>query len=186
MQLWSTPFLKGEMSDNQAYFDMTNYMLTLDYSADRGEDLFENNDAAIAMFKNRIVIPAFNKYLLETFNKTLDDWDDYALKSWAISGGNLPYHNHRGSQISAVFYMLVEGNGGEIVFTDPRQNANRGYDPAFKSWFENLVIDVKSGDYVIFPSFVYHFVNAYDGNKRLVIPVDLYLFNNSSAPNLYK
>jgi hypothetical protein len=106
------------------------------------------------------------------------------MKGWLAGTGNdysLNYHNHRGAQISAVFYLLCEDHnkGGNIAFTDPRQNANRGYDENFTPWFNDEILKVKSGDIVVFPSFLYHFVSTYRGSMRLAMPVDLFLHTNS-------
>jgi hypothetical protein len=122
----------------------------------------------------------FDKYLKETCNKTLDDWN-YRLNGWLVSygeGNSLNYHNHRGSQLSSVLYIIAdsEDNGGDIIFTDPRQNANRGYDPLFNNWFEPFRFKPKCAEIVIFPSFLYHFVETYGSNVRLAMPVDLFLF----------
>ena len=92
----------------------------------------------------------------------------------------MPYHNHRGSQLSLVYYVLSEKTEtGSIHFTDPRHNANRGYDMKFLPWFEGLKLTVETGDLVVFPSFLYHYVSTYLGNVRIAIPVDLFLFDNN-------
>jgi hypothetical protein len=61
------------------------------------------------------------------------------MHGWITGSGtnySMSHHNHAGCQISAVFYLLSDviddsDKGGEILFTDPRQNANRGYDESF-------------------------------------------------------
>lgn len=130
--------------------------------------------------KEKVFLPKFNKYLTETCNKGLDSWN-YRLNGWLVSygeGNSLNYHNHRGSQLSSVLYIIAdsEDNGGDIIFTDPRQNANRGYDPLFNDWFEPFRFKPKCAEIVIFPSFLYHFVETYGSNVRLAMPVDLFLF----------
>ena len=138
---------------------------------------------AVQTFKNCVVLPAFDAFLNESLNKSIKDWASYKIHSWITGTGrdySINYHNHRGSQISAVFYLLCEeiSSGGLITFTDPRQNSNRGYDERFEPWFDHFSIMPKSGDIVVFPSFLYHFVSSYQGNIRLAMPVDLFLHNN--------
>ena len=86
----------------------------------------------------------------------------------------MPKHNHSGSHLSAVFYLLCEEkNGGNIVLHDPRTNANRGYIDEFQSMFEKIKFTPSSGDVLIFPSFLYHNVETFNGKMRLAMPVDL-------------
>jgi len=72
----------------------------------------------------------------------------------------------------------AQDKGGEIIFTDPRQNANRGYDNCFQEWFKPLKITPTCGDIVVFPSYLYHYVTTYQSNIRIALPVDLFLFNS--------
>jgi hypothetical protein len=90
----------------------------------------------------------------------------------------MPLHNHSGSYLSAVFYLLCEENdkGGEIVLQDPRFNANRGYKEEYNNWFNNEIMTPKTGQFIIFPSFLYHTVKTFYGKIRLAMPVDLILY----------
>jgi hypothetical protein len=159
-------------------YDMTNT------PSDFGQvNILDNPAEEVVAFKNNVIYPAFNKFLKETLGKEIDDWSSHRLHGWvagATKDYSLNYHNHRGSQISAVFYILCEEkeSGGQITFTDPRQNANRGYDSSFLPWFEHMSFTPESGDFVVFPSFLYHFVSTYQSNIRLAIPVDLFLQAN--------
>jgi hypothetical protein len=58
---------------------------------------------------------------------------------------------------------------------DPRANANRGYKDQFKSMFSNETYLPKSGEYLIFPSYLYHHTISFTGNMRIAMPVDLFL-----------
>ena len=89
----------------------------------------------------------------------------------------MPKHNHSGSHLSAVFYLLCEEkNGGNIVLHDPRTNANRGYVDDFQSMFDKVRFTPSSGDVLIFPSFLYHNVETFNGKMRLAMPVDLTIY----------
>jgi hypothetical protein len=45
-------------------------------------------------------------------------------------------------------------------------------------WFKPLKLNPKTGDIVVFPSYLYHHVQTYNSNIRLALPVDLFLFNS--------
>jgi hypothetical protein len=120
---------------------------------------------------------AFNDYLEETLEISLSDYKSHKLLSWVnrYENTDMEYHTHNGSQLSAVFYPVVEGEGGEITFYDPRFFAARGYDMNFRKLYDKFVIKPESGMFVVFPSFLYHSVKVSHGFK-ISIPVDLFLF----------
>jgi hypothetical protein len=186
-QLWSTPLLHDSMQED-VYSPFLQKILTDPLTSniinisdkDQSLDILNDNTEEVQNFKNKIIYPAFDNYLKSTLGRSISDWKGYKFKSWLIKGSNsynVNYHNHRGSQITSVFYLLVDelGSGGNVTFTDPRQNSNRGYDPSFLPWFDPLIITPKTGDFVIFPSFLYHFVSTYGGGIRIAMPVDLFL-----------
>lgn len=142
------------------------------------------NNPELKDLKEQIFLPSFDKYLRETCSRSLEEWD-YKLNGWLVSygeGKSLNYHNHRGSQLSSVLYIIADSNddGGDILFTDPRQNANRGYDPLFNEWFESFKLKPKCGQIVIFPSFLYHYVETYRSNIRMALPVDCFLYTKQT------
>jgi hypothetical protein len=184
--LWPTIILKDIIKDKPLLDDVTNYTLTkygLDnkISADiKYQNLFDDN--YYNKFRYNIVIPFFEKYLQENVGISLKD-KKYTMRAWLTGYGvsySMPKHNHSGSHLSAVFYLLSEDNhlGGSLVINDPRFNANRGYTPDFKKWFEKEMFNPKTGDILIFPSFTYHSVDTYYGKLRLAMPVDLILYND--------
>lgn len=188
-QLWSTPFMK-EKAPTELLEDVTaNILAEYDTQNTRGEfgsfNILEVENESIQRFKKEVVYPTFDKFLKETLGKGIADWNGHRMKGWVASyhdGSSLAYHNHRGSQISAVFYLLCEerSRGGAITFTDPRQNANRGYDESFLPWFEQVSLTPETGDIVVFPSFLYHYVATYQSNIRIAMPVDLFLYSQGS------
>lgn len=184
--LWSTPVLTDSM-DTSARDNFLNMLLTkYDIStppSDFGQVNILNDDCdEVNEFKQKVIYPAFNNFLQQTLGKQIEDWESHRLHGWITGSGkdySINFHNHRGAQISAVFYLMCQENlGGKITFTDPRMNSNRGYDESFLQWFNHLTIEPKSGDIVVFPSFLYHFVGTYQGNIRLAMPVDLFLRTN--------
>lgn len=180
--LWSTSIMIEEVTDEELMSDVMTYLLTYRKELVNRENKNECilNNSELAELKNKIFLPSFDKYLQETCNRKLDEWN-YKLNGWLVSygeGKSLNYHNHRGSQLSSVLYVVAdsEDDGGDVLFTDPRQNANRGYDPLFNNWFEPFRLKPKCGQIVVFPSFLYHYVETYRSNIRLALPVDCFLF----------
>jgi hypothetical protein len=184
-QLWPTTLLYDCVEDKELLerviseiyteFDMTKP------PSDFGElNIFDNGSKVLTEFKEKIVIPSFDKYLREVYNVRLDDYKGYNVKGWItgnVEGYTMASHNHSGSHLTSTFYVMAEDthSGGHIVFTDPRSNANRGYPSEMQAPFKPLTHRPSSGEFMIFPSFLYHHVTTYYSNFRLCIPVDLFL-----------
>lgn len=157
--------------------DLNNLQSDLD-----GSNIFKDNAPVMQQFHNK-VYECFNSYMQETIGKTIADFNEHEIKGWITGhdkGYQMTIHNHSGAQLSGVFYIMAEdqNSGGDIVFSDPRSNANRGYDESFSPMFERHKITPRTGDYAIFPSFTYHHVNPYYSNLRICVPVDLYLYSD--------
>jgi hypothetical protein len=186
--LWSTPFLKTRFSE-ETRNDLLNYLLvTQDIFNSSGDlsniNVLDDDCDLIQSFKNDVVLPTLDSFLKESLGKSTSCWKAHTLKGWLTGSGKnyvSNFHNHKGAAISAIFYLMCEevDAGGEIYFTDPRQNANRGYDNQFNQWFDQYSFTPKSGDVVVFPSFLYHYVATYRGNIRIAMPVDLFLYTNN-------
>lgn len=188
-QLYPTDALFGSFSDYDRLDQLISELMTnveLNPNTNMlGEDsLFNRLDELpeLALFKEAVIEPAFEKYTTELYNLTFADLskndNSYSFKSW-LSGDRMSVHNHNNSYFSAVFYLLTEsGKGGEIEFSDPRSNANRGYQREFLEKFKNIRIQPKSGDFVIFPAYLYHSVLPFCGNVRLSMPVDMFIYRS--------
>lgn len=181
--LWPTNVLLGEIDNNildqtcQTIFSGVN--LQRPPSDFQNFDILEDGPDELKKFRDLVVWPAFYQYLKD-HQIELTDFPDRKIRSWiagAYNGYMIPAHNHSGASLSAVFYLLCEDqdSGGELVLLDSRTNANRGYKDQFKNWFENKLYLPKSGEYLIFPSYVYHHTLPFTGSLRLAIPVDLFL-----------
>lgn len=144
-------------------------------------NLLDLNIPEVDLWIQKEVYPAFDSYIKEIIGKSISDFSNYKFKAW-ITGvrGNyhLMLHNHSCSNISGTFYLLCEDQDqdGELVFCDPRGNANRGYNnDIWQQEFNYTRISPKTGDIYIFPSFLYHFVIPSSSKLRICVPVDLFL-----------
>lgn len=182
--LWPTPVYLGDIEDKDA-LDSACQSIFLNEKLDSNKsgnfqdiDILRDGPPEMQQFRDTVVWPVFEKYLKD-LGIDIFDYDDRRLKSW-LTGSQAGYmisaHNHSGAVASAVFYLLCDENqGGELILMDPRTNANRGYKPGFQHLFENTQYAPKSGQYIIFPSYVYHLTNPFAGKLRLAMPVDLFL-----------
>lgn len=184
-QMWPTPVLKGKISNQKLIDDVINHILLKYGQANKissnvlDENLFD--DEYFNQFKNEIVLPSFYQFYNAEFNKELTS--NFSLRAWITGYGvsyAMPKHNHSGSHLSAVFYLISEdkNSGGKIILSDPRFNANRGYKNDFLRWFDSEKYLPSSGDFIIFPSFLYHNVETFSGKLRLAMPVDMIMYDN--------
>jgi len=182
-KLWPTEIYLGEIDgdilDQTCQTIFTELNLDKPASDFQGFDILEDGSEQFQKFRDTVVWPAFTRYLKEA-GIDIIEFPDRKLRSWiagVYNGYVIPAHNHSGASVSAVFYLLCEeqDRGGELVLLDSRVNANRGYKDQFKSWFENKIYLPKSGEYLMFPSYVYHHTLPFTGKIRLAMPVDLFL-----------
>jgi len=151
-------------------------------------NIFDTDSNAVISELKDVVYDRFKNYCNKCYGVDLD-WYEKKMNAWITGYGDLysmTIHNHSGTWFSAVYYALAEeqDQGGDIVFYDPRMNANRGYDERFDHHFESYRIQPTTGDLVIFPSFLYHHVNPYFSRFRIAIPIDLMLFNYCYLNNI--
>ena len=145
----------------------------------QGFDILEDGGSALQHFRDAVVWPAFENYL-KHLDIDLNEFPDRKLRSWitgVYKGYMIPAHNHSGASVSAIFYLLCgeQDKGGELILLDSRTNANRGYKDQFKKLFENKTYLPKTGEFLMFPSHVYHHTIPFTGSVRLAMPVDLFL-----------
>lgn len=178
--LWATTIGSGKFDSTElGQYILMNYDLG-NLANEIDSNIFKDNSNTMQKFKAN-VYQCFESYLLETIGKKISDYNSYEMKGWITGHGkdySMTIHNHSGAHLSGVFYVVAEDTraGGDIVFSDPRSNANRGYDEWFDPMFARKHHTPETGDYMIFPSFTYHHVNPYHSSLRVCIPVDLYLY----------
>ena len=179
---WSTPIEVGDFSiEGLADHILLNYNMS-DPPADNNYNIFNDESKPISDLK-QIAYDNFAAYINRCYGVDITKIYKHEMKAWITGHGDhysMAQHNHMGSWFSSVYYVLAEeqDKGGEIVFGDPRSNANRGYDTRFAKHFEPFQLTPKTGQFVNFPSFVYHHVNRYYSKFRIAIPIDLYLYED--------
>ena len=182
-EMWATPIYKGIIENKNLLENFCNSIIineNLDQPPNDFEkyDILDDGPEIMQEFKNTVVYPAFKDYL-KFFQIDLDKRKNFRFRSWLCGcrhGYHIPVHNHTGSQFSGVFYLFCdEDKGGELILLDPRTNANRGYEADFKHHFANKIYKPKSGEFLIFPGFLYHQTVPFAGSMRLAMPVDLFL-----------
>jgi len=101
------------------------------------------------------------------------------IEAWANvneKGDSNRPHVHPGCPWSGVYYIATEpGKSGELRFTDPRPAALMIHH-ALAPWnnLNHVRIDPKPGMMIVFPSFLYHAVENYQGDApRISIAMNL-------------
>jgi hypothetical protein len=181
--LFATPVMFGKL-DSSVMSLAVEELLTKGNFSSSGDVSNINlvNDPTLPEFNKfftQHVLPQFRYFVTNTFNFDLDT-NKFKFKAWSVNGASnysLGFHNHSGSQLSAVFYLFAEQTdcvGGKFKFHDPRFNANRGLTEPFISKHKDVEVNPTTGDFLIFPSYLYHSVTTFYGNLRLIVPVDMY------------
>jgi hypothetical protein len=182
--LWPTTVLLDKMGHQELVDEVCQTLFSdtelIPKSSDfQSYDILRDGGEIFTKFKQQVVEPMFDSYLVATTGKSIKDFKPYKFRSWiagSSQGYMIPTHNHSGASVSAVFYLLCEEKdfGGQIKLMDPRANANRGYQQPFKHWFKEEELTPSTGDAILFPSYVYHYTLPFLGKMRLAMPVDFY------------
>lgn len=150
------------------------------------EDLFEWPGSAIETFRQYVAegISEISQFCLEgQLDRPVDIQMDGG--SWANlcrDGDYNKIHNHPDCTWSGVYYVTL-GNrtsdappqSGMIEFLDPRMGAT-DISPNGANAFPKLVIDPQPGLMVIFPCWLYHYVNPFRGTgERLSLAFNIKL-----------
>lgn len=154
-------------------------------------DLFKLSDKPVQDISNRMkqvlldCIAKLGNYTPEQMKEMhleLDAWFHVSRK-----GSIKTLHNHPNASWSMVYYVdpgdegPVEERSGFIQFYDPRGAASAYQDKGNMRWprvctFNGLTVQPKAGLFVVFPSYLYHEVLVYRGNKeRIMIAVNAWV-----------
>ncbi len=165
---------------------------------DSHDALFESSfdflnwpDPRIAEFKN------FFYQEVRSVVKYTGDFNDEQLNNMRFgchcwfhitrSGGYFPPHNHAMASWSAIFCVdpgdeeIADVNqSGRVTFFDPRHGANMYLDAANRHWTSEINFDskrfrLKPAELVVFPSYLYHAIEPYVGERpRITIAANFW------------
>jgi hypothetical protein len=130
--------------------------------------------SSVAYFKLNNIYPHdwpefdnFKNWANEKINYAIENWQlaeipYYPCNSWINRHDNGAWtseHNHRGSSWSCAYYLKVPQNSGRFMVRDPMEYNwgntksvdNRGGIDGF--WYP---VEVKTGDFLLFPPWLYH------------------------------
>ena len=105
----------------------------------------------------------------------------WTLEGWANvneSGSSNHPHCHGGCYWSAVYYVRIDGGGGELVLHDPRLPALDMYAPLLRFKHcgpeQELSIRPQAGLLILFPSWLVHSVLVFNGpGLRISVAINL-------------
>lgn len=193
--LYPTPLYKTTMDEELRQEMVDWYMTTPDVHSELHDDyelvrnnIFIREDEIISRFKNH-VNKKFQEFFEHALGDNMDGYEHYYV-GWITrsSGyGSMPTHNHSGAHFVSVFYLYSDANDtSNIVLQDPRFNANRGYLPKHQEYFANIEFTPSSGDVIIFPAYLYHYVKPSNSSLRIACPVDVYIKDKVWFSNIEK
>ena len=148
----------------------------------------------------RLILSHLTAFIAVANEKTPEEIQQYPFSyhSWfhiSRSGGYFRPHSHPLASWSAVFCAdpgQSAGNGasdGHLVFYDPRHNASMFLDRTNREMrrefaFSSTKLKLNYGDLVIFPSYMMHFVEPYQGEApRITVAANFWIneFNHEQS-----
>ncbi len=193
--LWATPIMRIDTEKLDLADRLRELILSRETDEYRKENspqrhhdnLFESNFDFLT-WKEPVITEFKEVYLgyLGNFVKLVNDLDDAQLNElrfdshvWyhiARDGGYFQPHNHPNASWSAIFCVdpgdeepKNDSMAGQVMFTDPRQT-NAFLDPANRNMrrdmsFNAIRFRLKPAQICIFPSYLYHYVEPYIGER---------------------
>jgi uncharacterized protein (TIGR02466 family) len=153
INLFSTPLWEIQVPD---FEDLNQRLVAIAKNVEGEHRYFETQQLAVQELKNITQV-----YMDEI--STEKGWRSLKLKgrqNVIIPGGCDTPHNHPMSALTAVYYVEVPKNSGDILLHDPRG----GIDYSWWSYNERrrpfLRITPKAGTMLIFPGYLVHSVEA--------------------------
>ena len=159
--LWSTPIVE---IDTKLDKEFNNILLKelLTCTPSDNFDVWKYDMPALNYFKS---------YFMEVVNSEIKprileelDRDLILSRGWINTqepGEHLPLHGHGGSLMTAVYYIKVPSNSGDLLLTDPRGGVNWGYSREGKhDGIKYTRIIPEEGKLLIFPAYVLHSVET--------------------------
>lgn len=165
---------------------------------DSHQNLFESTFDFLSWSDPRIT--AFKNYFINEVGKVVKYTNQFSTGQMAQlrfayhcwfhitrSGGFFPPHNHAMASWSAIYCVDAgdedidhDHTSGRVTFYDPRSSANMYLDPANKNLrrdmsFNSVRFRLKPTELVVFPSYLQHSVEPYEGKKpRITIAANFW------------
>ena len=168
---------------------MTKYIETF-----KGVDLLthtEDDLHTMSYFKNlKENILNLNKTILDDLKY---EYEDLLLTGmWAnnmSSGGSHPPHTHSNNFLSGVFYLKTDTASAQILFYDPRPQANVIVPRRKENIWENsnvVMFTPTENTGIIFPSWLQHFVPTSNSEERISISWNILIKGHYGEPNTFQ
>jgi len=179
--LWPTAVYEDNINNNEIIEKAFNRIL-VDFNINDYPDNHSGNDVTDIEYMRDEFIPIvdFINYSVDNYLKKVWNYEDgRKTRIHLARHDKIKLHNHSGAQVSGVFYLSVPR--GDLYLYDPRQNANRGFvKQIFEKEFKSEVRNMKAGDIILFPSFLWHesdyeYKSVDNSLPRLIFPFDTYL-----------
>jgi len=178
---WPTHVLHENIGNETYVHELFNHFMQ-NY---RMDDQWPTSNTDVDVFRDKDhYTPAFDR-LIGYIDDTVRDYcsavfglgqqaaNKLTTKTHVSNHNNIRGHQHSGSVVSGIFYIRAP-KGGDLILSDPRSNAVRGYPDPFKHYFKEQIITPKDGDIIIFPSYLWHEVNGDNDEPRISMPFDTF------------
>lgn len=160
-------------------------------------DFFDQDNEIIRRLRNAVysrlisVVAASNDSSPELISRL--QFDSHSWFHITREGGYFRPHTHPMASWSAVYCAdrgssdLNSGYGGDVVFYDPRANASMFLDQSNRHMrrelsFSSFKIEMRTGDLMIFPSYLTHFVEPYIGtSERVTVAANFWVQESSDG-----
>lgn len=187
-------FLSAER-EPEKYRNRQPFNTTIGEVFDSEFDLFQWPQAPVRDLAGRMqqlvagTVAQLNGYTQEQMRRL-----EFAYHAWfhvTRRGGAKTLHNHPNASWSAVYYVDAgdesdaKERSGYIQFYDPRAGAGMYQDPGNMHWsrpfsLNGLSIAPKTGQFLIFPSYLHHEVLSYWGERpRIVVAANAWFRSKS-------
>lgn len=173
LALWPNIIRKFKLTEEQTedllLLAMTTASVKLTGSLDESNRILEGTELRTKL--DDIIIPEFVKYAKDVYDYELEETSYVAWHRTTFDGRALDVHEHSGSNLTCVVYL--EATEGDLVIIDPRGSSSRGYPWEIRNkHFGEFRSTPSSGDVIIFPSYLYHFVSQHTPSHRTMIAID--------------
>ncbi|BCM95118.1 putative 2OG-Fe(II) oxygenase [Burkholderia phage FLC6] len=110
-------------------------------------------------------------YVYQEFGARVKDVKWSAWIHTCFGGTGLVPHYHMGPEHFASILYLTDSKAS-LIIRDPRANMVRNFPQELKHNFADYKVDPRVGDFVIFPTYLDHYVMAAEPDMRVSIAID--------------